>query len=1249
MEAANEYVQATFSSPPKPTSLSISGDPQQAWFGIEWETDCGKNDGSIEGIRYFSCSAHQTHASPTATPERRYPKAKTYYCSMVRRAVFRVQKSLVRAMFNRYSIDLSAGGPTARTKTSGLDPFYRSPEGSFPNVHHCDCTANDSLQCIGFAHAGILLKGHQEGQHHQSPKEGGLLSAPPISKPVAMRHVLSHRSLLGDMSEEGSIGGSGSPLGAGDPMFSAAADSVSQPTTVTATPVCPNSLLTFPPAIGAGCTALPASPINSHTAIPLFDTVFFGKGGSSNFSLPFLFPNLHTLSITGSLLQSWGELWEILISLPSLRDINASNNPLKNLDVDELQERWWYFRDRVRGTDEELVADWRGITHSKNSPLKPTQTSSEAQSQTTTTTTTTRRLPPLTHLNISDTNTSTETMLVLLAVFPTLKIVALGHNPPPILLTSFKKAATGQPSSTPPEVAPPSTSVLSLLHPVRVKEATERIMCSGEDWAYLKHFEQEPGSPAAAPYLPAFSQIVVDAAETLLYSVDTVSVNKLDFSGKRDLERLNKLEGLGAAAGLLAKSLLNDSSLTPLLQSIQIVCKVADRVLSMGAKAKAGGPATTTSIKPDYPRSTSLRHLTISHCPVASLSYERYSSLVDGNEWRELLFLLSQKGLSFSDRSSVDEQEGIAPTDGTLLAAARGIFDHVQSLVARACPNLTDWDLALSGFQRTVKTKSTCEAAVTDAKTHISFPALESLSFSDAPMLAAIVGDSTVTRRAALAVIPQRVTKLNMSDVTVPERTSAERYALRLYGDLYYQKVVQPVLSLITESLKTKESSTLEERKVAATSILGDLSPPKQLVRGAASSHRLNNSSNPVTNPTSPSSSPASPKSPNSPPNLNADSRVGEAVLTLERQAASRAPNPSALPKANGSESNSDEGSSSEASEDPNGNTDSNRNDPEAERDIHSHDTTLNDEGHEVTGHGIIPLVFVRFLRKLLDEAADDLLKYWGSQTEAEATDLSTKESPKKVQPKFMKYAMRAEFTTVLLPATELVAQRCGGFVPDVAQHIQRMDLRSAQRSKNGQVDSVSSAEEVIPVIGEQAKGMDRMFETMVDIRWTVSDLRKHLAAIAHIPEGDPFQLLKGRQLAEGDRLAKLHEVINEEEHWALCKTVFDTTIGYSRNQTSGTATERARAVLQIAKNNAIEAAKANLISSDNPAGYKFPPISSLFPSDSMFLFHVDRDLYANEGAVAKGMHCRELLRGQDSLHGCRVNDGDLFVVVMIV
>lgn len=1265
--AASNYVRAAFLSgkgesndasatSPVP-SFTISGDPQQVWFGIEWETNCGKNDGSIEGIRYFYPSAPAPKSPPTRKP--------LFCCSMVRRTKFRIQKSLVRAMYNRYSLDQSTA--TSRTKTSGLDPFYRSPEGSFPNVHFCDCTANDSLQCIGYAHVGI----QHNNADKQSPAEAG--SSHPAKPAVTMRHVLSHRSLPGDFSDDGSVS---SPLGGGEGF---AANTGSLTATKTATPIHQNNLLTFPPAVGAGCTAMPTSPANSNANFPLFDTVFYTKGGSSNFTLSFLFPNLHTLSITGSLLQSWAELWEIIMSLPSLRELNASNVPLKNFTVSELQERWWFHKDRVRGTEGELVAGWRGSknTSTQNSPHKNPTTevfnSNDSVAAHKTMRSPSGRLPPLNNLNISDTNTSAETLLFVLAVLPTIKTLAVGHNPPQALLSGFKKCAIGL--STEPAAqhqaqnTMDSQNYVSLLHPLRMREAAERMMCSEEDWSYLKNFETNPGSPAAAPYLPAFSQIVVDAAETILYSIETLSVNKLDFSGCHDVSKIlstSRAEGPNRASSFVLK----DSSLTPLLQSLLIVAKLADGVRKVSEEAtKNGGPQPHHET---YPKHTALKHLTVSKCPITSLGYDRYTELIDGAGWVDPLYLRCQKGLSFG---FLDTQTSLTPNEAhndTFLMAARGVLDRVHSLVARGCPSMKNWDVALNALQRTALTSATRASTpshLLDAK-HISFPMLDCLSISDAPVLAELGVDPAVVRKAALCAIPLRVTKLNMSDINLLERSGAERYALREFGAGYTERVIKPFLELLTKHLKKHEEDALKagdasvstaSRKAIANSISGELLP--KIRSGSIHHHHHHHalgtsppkSSRPSSADTSGLTSPTS--------HIDVDAGVGRVVLELEKAAASESGN--FVPKFDPSTDDDSDKASSTSEKDRQAlsqcSSTSTNNELSAvgPTTIEQHQQGINHLSVP-GGRAVVPQVGARFLRRLLSEAIDDLLANWGTEDDEEAPAAVITSPPKIVTPQYMKYSLRIEFTTILLPALELIAQRCGCFSEAVMGHVKRMNERAAKRK--GESANIGS---VVPAVGEQRKGMDTMFETAVDIRWTVSDLRRHLSIIAHLPEGDPYvQLQKEREQKRksGAAFNEFHEVYNEEEHWSLCKMVFQTTMGLSstpaysseykssrdKSESEHPLTVSARQLLNKAKADAAKAPN-KLHASDNPAGFRFPPIQTLFPKDSLFLFHIDRELLENEGAVAKGMHCRELLRGQDTLHGCRINDGDLIVIVLVV
>jgi hypothetical protein len=57
----------------------------------------------------------------------------------------------------------------------------------------------------------------------------------------------------------------------------------------------------------------------------------------------------------------------------------------------------------------------------------------------------------------------------------------------------------------------------------------------------------------------------------------------------------------------------------------------------------------------------------------------------------------------------------------------------------------------------------------------------------------------------------------------------------------------------------------------------------------------------------------------------------------------------------------------------------------------------------------------------------------------------------------------------------------------------------------------------------------------------------------------------------------------------------------------------------------------------------------TLFPRGSVVLFHVDCELMENEGARARGMHCKHLVRHEDKLHQFKCNEGDAFVVVTLV
>ena len=179
--------------------------------------------------------------------------------------------------------------------------------------------------------------------------------------------------------------------------------------------------------------------------------------------------------------------------------------------------------------------------------------------------------------------------------------------------------------------------------------------------------------------------------------------------------------------------------------------------------------------------------------------------------------------------------------------------------------------------------------------------------------------------------------------------------------------------------------------------------------------------------------------------------------------------------------------------------------------------------------------------------------------------------APRRAQ--FLQFAASVQYTTLLVTPAELIALRCGGFAAAIRQHLRMMRQRAARRRrreamKGGDGDggnggasgdggsaaptsaSPSSCptnqQRQPPAVGDRPQGLDAMFEAMIDLRWSVRDLRAHLGTLAHLPATEPIELVRALQEEEGtaaapNPLAPFHRIVSEEEHWSLCSVTLST------------------------------------------------------------------------------------------------------------
>eukprot|EP00658_Telonema_sp_P-2_P019192 TRINITY_DN1753_c0_g1_i14.p1 TRINITY_DN1753_c0_g1~~TRINITY_DN1753_c0_g1_i14.p1 ORF type:complete len:1290 (+),score=259.52 TRINITY_DN1753_c0_g1_i14:159-4028(+) len=241
------------------------------------------------------------------------------------------------------------------------------------------------------------------------------------------------------------------------------------------------------------------------------------------------------------------------------------------------------------------------------------------------------------------------------------------------------------------------------------------------------------------------------------------------------------------------------------------------------------------------------------------------------------------------------------------------------------------------------------------------------------------------------------------------------------------------------------------------------------------------------------------------------------------------------------------------------------------------------------------------------------------------------------------------------------------------------------------------------------ARKIDPMFEATIDVRWSSSQLQSYLCQQAHLPDVSPYSkdnLAAAAAQQQSDIPTStnsaaatstplsssivskkyLHDdVIDAEDHWSVAsltlyayldrtRRILKTNISDagSRNEFSTSNTVSNRDVPHPYKkrgdddvhrqgdfsdNDHVQktasAAKEVLmqfpLGGENPAGRRFPPAEYMFPKGSVYMFHISRELIKNEGAVAKGMHCADMIRGGDRVQRFRVSPRDVFVLVLIV
>jgi hypothetical protein len=121
-----------------------------------------------------------------------------------------------------------------------------------------------------------------------------------------------------------------------------------------------------------------------------------------------------------------------------------------------------------------------------------------------------------------------------------------------------------------------------------------------------------------------------------------------------------------------------------------------------------------------------------------------------------------------------------------------------------------------------------------------------------------------------------------------------------------------------------------------------------------------------------------------------------------------------------------------------------------------------------------------------------------------------------------------------------------------------------------------------------------------VDVRWDVQRLRKEIARITGVEAVDP---------------ADFADV--PEDHWIFAEQVLKRVSEPHLSQDPPDVKDRFRA-------------------------------RELFPPKSLLLFHYDMELSSNEGALARGLHCKALVRNAQRLFEHRISDGDAVVMVIL-
>ncbi len=142
---------------------------------------------------------------------------------------------------------------------------------------------------------------------------------------------------------------------------------------------------------------------------------------------------------------------------------------------------------------------------------------------------------------------------------------------------------------------------------------------------------------------------------------------------------------------------------------------------------------------------------------------------------------------------------------------------------------------------------------------------------------------------------------------------------------------------------------------------------------------------------------------------------------------------------------------------------------------------------------------------------------------------------------------------------------------------------------------------------GKAASASASLYRANIDVRWTVRELEAFLCAHIGLSQVLPSAGSRG------------------SDFWSFADLILRRSIATPADPEVSQA--ESASVDRMLPNNA----------------------KTLFPRGSVVLFHIDSELMENEGARARGMHCKHLVRHDDKLHQFRVNDDDALVTVTLL